>query len=198
VIDRRAVPVALAVPVLAGGALLLSAGGAFASPQPLTTTLNASNEVAGGQAGSTGSAKVTVDPDTGQVCVTVTSSVTNAVAMHIHKGAAGVDGPVVVPLDPKAVNGDTSCVKADAALAGAIAADPAGYYLNIHTPAKPAGALRGQLSGGTGGKGPTPTGVNAGSGGQAGTAPDRTAELVVLMLAGAGVAGTAGWRLVRR
>ena len=145
-IVRSALPIALAVPVLAGGALLLSAGTALASPQPLTTTLSGANEPAGGQAGSSGSATVTVDPDSGQVCVSVTSSVKDGVAMHIHRGPAGVDGPVVVPFEAKDINSGSSCVAAGATVAKAIAADPAAYYLNIHTPTKPAGALRGQLT----------------------------------------------------
>ena len=196
-IDTRGWRVALAVPALMGGALLLSAGVAVASPQPLTVTLNGANEPAGGQAGSSGSAKVTVDPDSGQVCVTVISSVKNGVAMHIHKAPTGVDGPVVVPFEAKNINAGRVCVAAGASTAKAIAADPAAYYLNIHTPAKPAGALRGQLAA-AGGSSQTPTGVNAGSGGQAGTTDGTTVALVVLMVAGAGVAGSAGWRLVRR
>ena len=166
-IDTRGLRVALAVPALMGGALLLSAGVAVASPQPLTVTLNGANEPAGGQAGSSGSAKVTVDPDSGQVCVTVISSVKNGVAMHIHKAPTGVDGPVVVPFEAKNINAGRVCVAAGASTAKAIAAHPAAYYLNIHTPAKPAGALRGQLRGRRVSQ--TPTGVNAGSGGQAGT-----------------------------
>ena len=191
---HRTVSVALAVPALAGGVLLLSAGGAAASPQPFPVSLSGSNEPQGGQPGSSGSATVTVDPASGQVCVTVTTSVTNGVAMHIHRGAPGADGPVVVPFEAKHINAGRACVAADTAVAKAIAADPAAYYLNIHTKAAPAGALRGQLGAAT------PTGVDAGSGGAAtpGPGPGTTAALVVLMVAGAGVAGSAGWRLVRR
>jgi len=112
--------------------------------------------------------------------------------MHIHRGAPGADGPVVVPFEAKDINAGRACVAAGTAVAKAIAADPAAYYLNIHTKAAPAGALRGQLATAT------PTGVDAGSGGAASPGPDSTAALVVLMVAGAGVAGGAGWRLVRR
>lgn len=187
----RAMSVALVAPALTGAALLLAAGPALAAPQTLTAKLSSANEVTGGAPGLTGSAIVTVDTSSGQVCVKVTSNATDAVAMHIHKAASGVNGPVVVPLDIKAINGASVCASATPAIAAAIVADPAGYYVNIHTPAKPEGALRGQLS-------VTPMGANAGSGGQAGTTQGTNGILVVLMVAGAGVAGTAGWRLVRR
>jgi CHRD domain len=187
----RAISVAIVAPALAGAALLFSAGVAFAAPQTLTANLSSSNEV-GGAAGLSGTATVTVDPSSGQVCAKVTSNVTGAVAMHIHKGASGANGPVVVPLDVKSINGASICATATAALATAIAADPAGYYVNIHTPAKPAGALRGQLAAAT------PSGANAGSGGQAGTTSGTNLALVALMVAGAGLTGAAGWRLVRR
>lgn len=188
----RAISVAVVAPALAGGALLFTAGAAFAASQTLTANLSSSNEVGGTGASLTGTATVTVDASSGQVCAKVTSNVTGAVAMHIHKGATGVNGPVVVPLDVKAINGASICATATPALATAIAANPAGYYVNIHTPAKPAGALRGQLASAS------PSGVNAGSGGQAGTTPDTSVVLVVLMVVGAGLAGAAGWRLVRR
>lgn len=189
---RRALSVAVAAPVLAGGALLLSAGLAFAAPQTFTASLSSGNEVGGSGSSLTGTATVTIDTSSGQVCAKVTSNVAGAVAMHIHKGASGVNGPVAVPLDVKSINGSSICATATAAVATAIAADPAGYYVNIHTPAKPAGALRGQLAAAT------PSGVNAGSGGQAGTSPGTGVVLVALMVAGVGLSGAAGWRLVRR
>jgi CHRD domain len=188
----RAISVAVVAPALAAGVLLFAAGAAFAAPQTLTANLSSANEVGGSGNALTGSATVTVDASSGQVCAKVTSNVTGAVAMHIHKGASGVNGPVVVPLDVKAINGASICATATSALATAIAADPAGYYVNIHTPAKPAGALRGQLAAAS------PSGANAGSGGQAGTNQGPSIALVALMVAGAGLTGAAGWRLVRR
>lgn len=188
----RALSAALVAPALTGAALLFTAGAAFAAPQTLTANLSGPNEVGGGAASVTGSATVTVDTSSGQVCAKVTSNVAGAVAMHIHKGALGVNGPVVVPLDVKSINGASICASATTGLATAIAADPAGYYVNIHTPAKPGGALRGQLASAT------PSGANAGSGGQAGTTQGTNVAFVVLMFAGAGLTGAAGWRLVRR
>lgn len=189
---RRALSVAVIAPALAGGVLLFSSGAAFAATENFTANLSGSNEVPAGDAGATGKATVTVDAGSGEVCAKVTSTVTDAAAMHIHKGAKGANGAVVVTLDVKSINGDSICAAGTAAVAGDIAADPAGYYVNIHTPAAPGGAVRGQLASAT------PSGVNAGSGGQAGTTDGTSVVLVALMVAGAGLAGAAGWRLVRR
>ena len=189
---RRALSVAVIAPALAGGVLLFSGGAAFAATENFTANLSGSNEVPAGDAGATGKATVTVDASSGEVCAKVTSTVKGAAAMHIHKGASGANGAVVVTLDVKSINGGSICAKGTAAVAGAIAADPAGYYVNIHTPAAPGGALRGQLASAT------PSGVNAGSGGLAGTTQGTSVVLVALMVAGAGLAGAAGWRLVRR
>jgi hypothetical protein len=187
---RRSISVALIAPALAGGALLFTAGAASAATQVFTASLSSANEVSGGGTGLTGTATLTVNTTTGTVCARVTSNVTGAVAIHVHKGGSGVNGAVVVPLDVSSINGASKCATVAPALAAAIAANAAGYYVNIHTPTSPGGALRGQLSA-------APTGANAGSGGQAGTNQGTDVALVVLMVAGAGLTSAAGWRLVR-
>jgi len=194
---HKALSISFIAPVLASGALLLTAGPAFASHE-LTATLSGSNEVPAGDATLTGKATVTADPS-GKVCVTVTSNVTGAVAMHIHKGASGANGPVVVPLDPSKINKGQNCVTAKADVAKAIDSSPSGYYVNIHTPKAPGGAVRGQLAAASSSSGSsTPSGASAGTGGQAGTSSGPNAILVVVLVAGVGLAGAAGWRLVRR
>ena len=70
-------------------------------------------------------------------------------ASHVHLGAAGINGPVRIPFfgglpaNLTAVTGSVTVM--DQALLDAIAADPAGFYANIHTTEFPAGAIRGQL-----------------------------------------------------
>jgi hypothetical protein len=75
-------------------------------------------------------------------------------ASHIHQGAAGVAGPVVVPFFqpgtnaaslPGTLSAVAGCVAVDAGLARRIAASPRDFYVNIHTADFPAGAIRGQL-----------------------------------------------------
>jgi hypothetical protein len=71
---------------------------------------------------------------------------------HIHKGGPSDNGPIVVPLfeltTPMTGTALTfhACVHgATLAVLKAIVRHPAGYYVNVHTTAKPAGAIRGQL-----------------------------------------------------
>ena len=65
---------------------------------------------------------------------------------HIHRGTAGVNGPIVVPFyetgeEPR----EDACATLDAALGQEIRTSPGDFYVNVHNPDHPAGALRGQL-----------------------------------------------------
>jgi CHRD domain len=66
--------------------------------------------------------------------------------LHIHRGVAGANGPVVVDFTDISNNAQTTgCVPADPALLAEIAGNPSGFYLNFHTISFPKGAMRGQL-----------------------------------------------------
>lgn len=67
-------------------------------------------------------------------------------AAHIHRGAIGVAGPVVVPLDPPADGHSKGCKDVAEAIADEIKANPAGFYVNVHNAEFPDGAIRGQLT----------------------------------------------------
>jgi CHRD domain len=97
---------------------------------------------------ATGTAVVRIRQDAGTVCYRLhAANVTlPTVAAHIHRGAAGVNGPVVIPFTAPGQDGNSSgCTNADAALIGEIIGNPGGFYVNVHTKEHPAGAIRAQL-----------------------------------------------------
>ena len=66
-----------------------------------------------------------------------------AVAAHIHRGAPGVAGPVVVPLCGPCRNGQNGRRVVDEDVAAPFVRG--GYYVNVHTAKNAAGEIRGQL-----------------------------------------------------
>ena|SRR2546421_4229207 len=138
---RRAGFVALVL-----GVAVLAVAPAFAAANNYHANMTAQEEVpTPGPAGAKGTATFVIDQDAGTVCYTlVYSGISKPTMAHIHQGAKGVAGPVVVDLNV-AQNGDKGCVPADKAKLAAINGGPAGYYANVHTAEYPKGAIRGQL-----------------------------------------------------
>ena len=79
--------------------------------------------------------------------------------LHIHKGAAGMNGAVEIPTsvssvasDPSGkgnlrypVNVNVASALAQDGLSGLFGNNPGGYYINVHTTVNPGGTARGQL-----------------------------------------------------
>lgn len=193
----RTIALLLTAPALAFG-LVAAPVAAFAAGGGATAQASGSAEV-GGKGDPAASANATFSFDTAgkKVCYSVTASGLKAVAMHIHKGAAGANGPVVVALDAAKVGAGTVCAAAAGDVVAAVAADPAGYYFNAHTRDFPAGAVRGQLVATAGAAASTPSSVAAGTGGQAADSGSSSVPLVLLLVGGI-AAGAASWRLARR
>lgn len=138
---------ALRILALAGLAVLFAAAPAQAKMVSFTSTMTAAEEVPNpGPAGATGTATIDINTDTNQVCYKLTTAGLSETpsAAHIHQGAKGVAGGIVVDFNI-ATGGLQACVAGDAAKVAAVVADPAGHYVNIHTQSFPAGAVRGQL-----------------------------------------------------
>ncbi|MCC7209641.1 MAG: CHRD domain-containing protein [Anaerolineae bacterium] len=136
--------VVLALVVVSGlvGTGIVSAHGG----RPLSAALSGANEVAPvvGDPDGSGFAEVTLNQGQGQVCFSIHVEAIDAItAAHIHSAPAGVNGPVVVDFSGQ-LNGCTTGVNAD--LIKAIRQNPENYYVNVHTTAHRAGAIRGQLS----------------------------------------------------
>lgn len=83
------------------------------------------------------------DAGASRLTLVCTHNVPDATVMHIHRGVPGVNGPIVFdlgsPLSP-VISTWTGMTPADVAdlLAG-------NFYVNIHTPGRPGGEVRGQL-----------------------------------------------------
>ena len=103
-----------------------------------------------------GTGEFTVDTETGAISGSVTVSGTTGVptVAHIHDGAPGVAGPILIPLDSND-DGTVWTIPEGAALdaAGIEAFEQGNLYINVHTDANPAGELRAQLPASSGGDG---------------------------------------------
>jgi hypothetical protein len=101
-----------------------------------------------GDPDGSGSATITLDESTGEVCYDITvENISEPSAAHIHEGAAGTAGGIVVTFDPGKIGEGESCLASQPTdVVAAIVANPAGYYVNVHTADFPGGAVRGQLA----------------------------------------------------
>jgi CHRD domain-containing protein len=129
-------------------ALLTSAHLAAAADMHAKATLTGAAEVPGpGDPDGGGMVQVTLNPDKNEVCYDLTvTKIDEATAAHIHEGAMGKEGPVKVGLDAPKSGAMKGCKSADAAVVKDMMANPANYYVNIHSKDFPKGAVRGQLS----------------------------------------------------
>ena len=114
----------------------------------LESELSSANEVPPSGTGAEGEAELTVNRGRGRICIDLETEdlAGTVVAGHIHVGAAGVNGGVVVNLALSSPAVDKCIDGIDRAVIDAILADPAGYYINVHTTAVPSGEVRGQLA----------------------------------------------------
>jgi CHRD domain len=146
-------------------ALLVACGGSSPSRPPSTTTSQpaatsttvrtttltaplggAETVPEPGAPAASGLARLTLDPDTGQVCWELTiEGVGSPTAAHLHTAPRGAVGPVTVALTAGATGPATGCAPVPPELAASVAANPAGFYVDVHADDFPSGAVRGQL-----------------------------------------------------
>lgn len=150
--NRSRAPLAAAL-ALGAIATLALASVAQAAEVTLNATLSGAAEgSAGGDTDGSGTAKIVIDVDAGTACWTLNvENIEPATQSHIHVGAEGVAGDVVVPLDVDGFDGSSEgCTEdQDASVLQAILDNPGGYYVNVHTADFPPGAIRGQLAAAT-------------------------------------------------
>lgn len=119
----------------------------IAQPAPstkvaLTAVLNSSQEVPTNSSAATGTFTGVYDTNTNILTYTVTYTGITPVAGHLHRGAPGMNGPVIFPFPQL-----TSPVTATANFSEA---DEAlllnnGFYANMHSAAFPGGEIRGDI-----------------------------------------------------
>lgn len=140
---------AIDVPTDEGSTTSVSApeGAATGETVEFAVELTGAAEVPGpGDEDGAGQAHVFLEPD-GRICYDFIGidGIEPASAAHIHEGASGVAGDVVLPLETPTEGSLDACIDDQAELASRIAADPAGFYVNVHNAEFEDGAIRGQL-----------------------------------------------------
>jgi len=139
---------AFAATALAGCATVEEAV-AEKTTQTYRATLLGSNEVGAGDRDGTGRAEVSISDNFGQICYDLNDirGIGPITAAHIHRGAAGVDGPPVFTLKRSNEGGYKGCSDGAEWTQDRIENNPGAFYVNVHTAEFPNGAIRGQLGG---------------------------------------------------
>lgn len=113
------------------------------------TTLVATLTPEGANTSGSGTALLQLNPEQQTLCFAlhVTGITLPATAAHVHRGAAGTNGPIVVHLAaPNAQGVSTGCTHVSSAVMSSLTQHPADYYVNVHNAPYPEGAVRGQLA----------------------------------------------------
>ena len=116
--------------------------------RPLSAMMTGAQEVpVMGDPDGTGTAKIWLNQGQGLIMYELTvSNIAPAAAAHIHRGVAGVAGPIVVHLAAPTNGMSSGSVTASKELIKDIRQHPERYYVNVHNQPYPGGAVRGQLS----------------------------------------------------
>ncbi len=112
-----------------------------------TAELKGSNEVAMGDRDGSGTAEISFADELTRVCWDLNNikALGPITAAHIHRGPAGVDGPVVLAMAQATEGGWRGCSNDTAWVQKAFNEGLSNYYVNVHTAEYPNGAIRGQL-----------------------------------------------------
>lgn len=139
-----------------GGEVTSDTSTTSSSAPPSTTSVNLEAKLSGkdevpgpGVTDGAGVAEIRIEGQ--EVCYKLNATMGEMpTAAHIHTGATGASGPVLVNLMPMFNKGESgftaeNCLPPSSAVPQ-IAENPAGFYVNIHTAEHPDGAIRGQLA----------------------------------------------------
>ena len=130
--------------LFAAAAISLAAYSSASFADQVKVTLGGDQEVPAVKTSASGSGTITVNADKTVSGSVDTTGVAGTMA-HIHNGAAGANGPVIIPLTK---SGDNAwSVPAGAKLTDEqyAAYKAGGLYVNVHSAANKGGEIRGQL-----------------------------------------------------
>lgn len=146
--------------VLLAALALMACEGNGDDDEQFRATLSGAGEVPANASAATGTARFTVNGSQLDYTLDV-QNINGAIAAHIHNGAVGVNGPPVVFLFQQAAPGATvaggSLASGSVDASDMIATAGVSYdsmlslirrgnaYVNVHTTARPAGEIRGQI-----------------------------------------------------
>jgi hypothetical protein len=111
-----------------------------------TVTLTGANEVPAVTTSASGTGTVTIKEDR-SVTAKITVKDMTATASHIHEGAAGANGPVIVPFTKTGDNTFEAAAGAKLTDAQYAAYKAGNLYVNVHSAKNPGGEIRAQLKG---------------------------------------------------
>ncbi|MDB5866094.1 MAG: hypothetical protein JWO70_3900 [Betaproteobacteria bacterium] len=125
-------------------ALVLAGCASMGGDRSVRSTLSGAEQVPPVKTSATGTGTVTVAEDK-SVTARITTQGINGTAAHIHEGAAGSNGPVIVPLE-KTGDNEWSSKPGQKLTDSQYEAYKAGRtYFNVHTPQNKGGEIRGQI-----------------------------------------------------
>jgi hypothetical protein len=125
-------------------AALLLASCAMMGDRAVQVRLSGNEEVPAVNTSASGTGTVTVGDDR-SVTAKVTTQGIAGVAAHIHEGAAGANGPVIVPLSKTGDNEWSSAPGAKLTESQYAAYKAGRTYFNVHSAAHKGGEIRGQI-----------------------------------------------------
>ena len=149
---------AIAIPTIAFGNARNNVGNQHffqAAQTPFVAQLTGVNESPVGDTDAVGSAAITFDivdsppaAPVAEVCWDLSySGLTGTpILAHIHTGAAGVNGAIIIPFSNLGPSSATGCTPAAPSVVQQILDNPSAFYVNVHTTDFIGGAIRGQLS----------------------------------------------------
>ena len=144
---RKVIVLSLVIAAAVFGFSSLASGAKKPVPVKFATALNIGQEVPhpkGTKAGASGHFAATLTGTTLKWTLTFGHLSGPAMAAHVHTGARGVSGPVIIPLCGPCHSPLSGSATPTAAQIAALKAGKT--YVNVHTAKNPGGEIRGQVT----------------------------------------------------